>query len=321
MEWTPVLIEKKIKIDFKDKELLRLALMHKSYAQLIGDPEGNNQRLEFLGETLFNLIITDYFYHNFGYMEINKLKAVREKLTAGERLTKLWYNLDLGEAYPFLGLKEERHRLRVKPQNPFADALEALIAAISLDRGFSQARNWSVKNLIAPVLEKHLQDDQERLDPQKQRNLLSNALLKAIVSNYLYNNFPSVEVKRLKGLCKEITASQAIAEYNNQLKPEDLTILEEKPEKVPDKPFKALLAAIYLDYNATNTKSSFNRTSEWFINKFIDQEDLLRRTILLLLKDEKPQKWIIHNVMGYESRDYHAGRDRFNELVGEKIET
>ena len=218
MEWNPEPIEKKIKINFKNQEILRLALIHRSYAQLIGDPENDNQRLEFLGEAILNLIITDYFYHNFGHMEINKLKAVREKLTTGERLTTLWYNLDLGGAYPFLGLKEERHRLRVKPKNPFADALEALIGAISLDRGFSQARNWSVKNLSAPILEKHLKDNKERLDPQKQRNLLSNALLRGIVSNYLYNYLPGVETKRLKGLCKEITATKRVAEYNSQLK-------------------------------------------------------------------------------------------------------
>lgn len=319
MKWNPEPIEKRIKLYFKDNELLRLALIHRSYAQLIGVPEHDNQRLEFLGEAMLNLIITDYFYHNFGHMEINKLKAVREKLTTGERLTTLWHNLDLGGAYPFLGLKEERHRLRVKPKNPFADALEALIGAISLDRGFSQARNWTVKNLIAPVLEKHLKDNQERLDPQKQRNLLSNALLRAIVSNYLYNHLPSVETRRLKSLCKEIIATKRVAEYNGQLKGEDLKILEEKLDKVPAKPFKALLATIYLDYNTANTKSSFNRTSQWFVEKFIDKEEVLRKAVLLLLKDGKPQKWIIRHVMGYESKDYHAGRDRFNELLEEQV--
>ena len=74
-----------------------------------------------------------------------------------------------------------------------------------------------------------------------------------------------------------------------------------------------------MDYNAANTKSSFNRTSQWFVGKFVDEEEVLRKTILLLLKDGKPQKWIIRYVMCYESKDYHAGRDRFNELLEEQI--
>ena len=66
---------------------------------------------------------------------------------------------------PFLDLKEERHRLRVKRSNPFEKACKALIGAIYLDRGFSQTRNWLQKRLIVPLLKKYLKPELEHSPP------------------------------------------------------------------------------------------------------------------------------------------------------------
>ena len=58
-----------------------------------------------------------------------------------------------------------------------------------------------------------------------------------------------------------------------------------------------------------------SKTSNWFVERLLDEDEVLRRAIALLLEDGKPQKWIIRHVMGYESKDYHEGRERFNALT------
>lgn len=317
MEWNHKTVETKIGINFKNSDTLRLALMHRSYAQQVGEPENHNERLELLGNAIFNFVITDYLYHNCPYLTVSNLSALRNKLLEGERLTKLWFQLGLGEAYPFLGMAQERHILRKKSQNPFVDALEALVGAIHLDRGFSQTRNWLTKNLIAPLLERHLKSSKKRSSATKQLKFLGDSLLRAIITDYLYCHLPSVSVSRLTDLFKELSSSEKQAEYASQITTEDLLLAGENKENVPVKSLKNLLAAMYIENNATDPKSSFSKTSEWFVNRYIDGDEVLQKAITLLLEEGKPQKWIIREVMGYESKDYHEGRDRFNTLIQE----
>lgn len=315
MEWNPESLESQIGIQFKHSDLLRLALMHRSYAEQIGESEQNNERLKFVGDAIVNLVITDYLYHNCPYLEVNNFKGLRDKLVEGQRLTKLWYQLGLGEGYPFLGLTQERHRLRLQNHNPFEEALIALVGAIHQDRGFSQARNWLVKQLIAPLLERHLKKIKERSSPNKQLRFLGDAVLKGIVADYLYGYLPNVKVGNLNDLFKELTSKENQADYINQITTEDLTALNLENEKVLDKSFKALLAAVYLNRSAENDKRGFAETENWFVERFVDQEQVLRKAIRLLMEDGRSQKWIVRHVMGYESKDYHAGRDRFNQVM------
>jgi len=315
MEWNSESLENQIGIQFKHSDTLRLALMHRSYAEQIGEYEQNNERLNFLGHALVNLVITDYLYHNCPYLEVSNFKGLRDKLVEGQRLTKLWYQLGLGEGYPFLGLTQERHRLRLQNHNPFEEALIALVGAIHQDRGFSQARNWLVKQLIAPLLERHLKKIKERSSPNKQLRFLGDAVLKGIVADYLYSYLPNVKVGNLNELFKELTSKENQSNYINQITTEELTALNLGNEKVLGKSFKALLAAVYLNRSAENDKRGFAETENWFVERFIDQEQVLRKAIRLLMEDGRSQKWIVRHVMGYESKDYHAGRDRFNQVM------
>ena len=317
MEWNSELVEAKIGINFKNSEILRLALSHRSYAQQMSEPDNNNERLEFLGETILNVVAADYLYHHCPYLEVGNLSALRDKLLERERLTKLWFQLGLGEAYPFLGLAEQRHRLRQQPNNPFESGFEALVGAIHLDRGFSQTRNWLVKNLIAPLLERHLKDLKERPSPNKQLKFLGDALLKAIASDYLYRNFPCVSERQLTHLHKEIVSNERQSEYLSQLMPEDLAGFKLEQDVIRTKSFNVLLGAIYAESSALEERHGFSKTCEWFLKCFIDDDEVLRKAIALLLEDGKPQKWIIRHVMGYESKDYNEGRDRFNAVLEE----
>lgn len=315
MEWNPESLESQIGIQFKHSETLRLALLHRSYAEQIGEADQNNERLKFLGDAILNLIIADYLYQNCPYLEVSNLKGLRDKLLEGQRLTKLWYQLGLGEGYPFLGLTQERHRLRLQNHNPFEEALIALVGAIHQDRGFTQARNWLVKHLIAPLLERHLKNKKERSSPNKQLRFLGDAVLKGIVTDYLYSSLPNVKVGSLNELFKELTSKENQANFINQMTTESLTALNLGNEKVLGTSFKALLAAVYLNHSAENDKRGFAETENWFIEQFIDQDQVLKKAIHLLMEDGKSQKWIVRHVMGYESKDYHAGRDRFNEVM------
>ena len=312
--WDSSKVEQKISINFKYDETLRLALIHPSYAKLIKEPEINNQRLEYLGETILNLAITDYIFWNFSHFQVGKLKALREKLNETERLTKLWYDLQLGEAYPFLDLKEERHRLRVKRSNPFEKALKALVGAIYIDRGFSQTRNWLKKQLILPLLKKYLKPELEHDPSTKHIELLGNALLDGITVDYLYRHIPYANPTKLKSLAKGLTSKDSQSKYVKQIP--DLDWSEIISEESKPKSFKILIAKVYLQLNEENSKSSFRLTSSFMHKHCFDDEEIMKQAVSSLLKDGKPQKWIIHNVMGYPSNKYNEGRDKFYELTG-----
>ncbi|MCP2726869.1 ribonuclease III domain-containing protein [Limnofasciculus baicalensis] len=312
MEWNPALVEAKIGIQFKNRDILRLALIHPSYSEELGEGTPNNERLEFLGDAAMNFAIADYLYSHTPYLEVANFSALREKLMEGERLTKLWYQLGLGEAYPFLGITSDRFILRQKFPNPFDRGFKALVGAIHLDRGFSQSRNWLNKKLIAPVLERYLKPITERSNPNKQLQFLGDSLLKAVVLEYLYRHLPNVRAGRLGELSRELTGKERQSEYFKKV---DLTALKLGDEKALVKSFKALVAAMYLQYNASGDKGGFKKTENWFVEQFVDGDEVLRRAIALLLEDGKSQKWIVRHLMGYESKDYHEGREKYNQLI------
>jgi ribonuclease III len=312
--WEPSQIENKIGINFKYDQTLRLALIHSSYAKLINEPELNNQRLEFLGETILNLVLVDYIYWNFSHFQVGKQKALVSKLTESERLTNLWYDLQLGEFYPFLDLKEERHRLRVKENNPFEQACKAVIGAIFIDRGFSQTRNWLQKRLIVPLLKRYLKPELEHQPTDKHQELLGDVLLEAVVVDYLYRQIHLVNPSVLKSLSRKLTAKESQQQYSELSNPFWTKMF---PEQSKPKSYKILLAKIYLHFDRENSKSSLRQTSIYFAQNCLVDDEIMAQAIALLLKDGKPQKWIIHKVMNYANNQYNEGREKYYKLIGE----
>ena len=312
--WEPSKVEAKIGINFKYDQTLRLALIHPSYAKLIHEPEINNQRLEFLGETILKLVIVEYIYQNFSHFQVGKQKALRDKLVEPERLTNIWYDLQLGEFYPFLGLKEERHRLRVKQNNPFEQAFKALVGAIYVDRGFSQTRNWLHKILIVPLLKRYLKPELEHSVTDKHLQFLGEAVFQGVAVDYLYHRILLVSPTILKSLTKKITAKES---QNKYLKLTNSAWSETFAEQARPKSFKILLAQLYLHLNSENSKTSFRLTSDVLKESCFDDEEIMQQAIALLIKDGKPQKWIIHKMMGYPSNKYNEGREKYYELIGQ----
>lgn len=131
-------LQKKISYQFKDIDLLREALTHKSYVN--ENPELNlkdNERLEFLGDAVLDLAISTSLVMNFPNFQEGELSRFKSMVVSETSLAKIAARLDLGH-FLFLGKGEEQTGGREK-ESLLANALEAIIAAIYLDGGLEPA--------------------------------------------------------------------------------------------------------------------------------------------------------------------------------------
>ena len=130
--------EKEIRYEFKDKNLLINALSHSSYANEKKNPKGSNERLEFLGDSVLSVVVSDYLYKNLTSVAEGDLTKLRASLVCEKSLHVFAKQINLGR-YIFLGKGEENTGGRERP-SILADAFEAVIAAIYLDGGMEAAR-------------------------------------------------------------------------------------------------------------------------------------------------------------------------------------
>jgi ribonuclease-3 len=135
---SPVGLEKAINVHFRKKELLLQSLTHRSAARQ-ARAGGHNERLEFLGDAVLELVTTEYLYHLSDKPE-GELTNWRSALVQREHLAAVARELKLGE-YLLLSRGEESSGGRDRESN-LANGLEALIGAIYLDRGFEAAQQF-----------------------------------------------------------------------------------------------------------------------------------------------------------------------------------
>lgn len=156
-------LAKKLGIKFNDNELLRQALTHRSYLnENRGKKMEHNERLEFLGDAVLELVVTEYLYKNYSNQE-GELTNWRAALVNGEMLAKI--SKDLGvEEFLLMSRGETKDTGRAR-QYLLANALEAIVGAIYLDQaesGFAKAKEFIEKNLLgklADIIEKELYVD------------------------------------------------------------------------------------------------------------------------------------------------------------------
>ena len=125
---------------FKNPELLEIALTHTSYANESRTPVKHNERLEFLGDSVLQIVSADYLFHAYADRPEGDLTRIRASLVSEGALFQFAQEIDLGE-YLRLGRGEERCGGRTRP-SVVSDAFEALIAALYLDGGMEVARNF-----------------------------------------------------------------------------------------------------------------------------------------------------------------------------------
>lgn len=136
-------------VSFKDARLLDLALTHRSFAYE-NELTETNERLEFLGDAILNLCVTDLLYARFPEYLEGDLAKLRASLVSEPALAGVAAELDLGEAIK-LGRGESQSGGRGKPSIQ-ADALEAVIGAVYIDGGITGARRL-VKRLFGSRVE------------------------------------------------------------------------------------------------------------------------------------------------------------------------
>ena len=133
-------LEEQIGYKFRNSLLLAEALTHPSVGHETQRHHFNNQRLEFLGDAILQLVITEYLYQRFSSEAEGQLTKLRSRLVSRESLRVRAAALDLGQ-YLMIGRGEEASGGR-KRSSTLADAYEALIGAIYLDSDLETARKF-----------------------------------------------------------------------------------------------------------------------------------------------------------------------------------
>lgn len=136
-------LEKKINYSFKNKIYLSTALTHSSKSK------NNNERLEYLGDAVINLAISDYLIKNFTDLDEGSLSILRSNLVSRATLSKVASQLGL-ESYLKIGkslLNQENKKISI-----YGNAFEAIIGGIYLDKDFSQASSVVI-NLLEQEIE------------------------------------------------------------------------------------------------------------------------------------------------------------------------
>ncbi|MBI4253023.1 ribonuclease III [Candidatus Uhrbacteria bacterium] len=155
-------LEKKIKVRFKNKDLLRQAVVHRSY--LNENPSfrlGHNERLEFLGDAVLELVVTDYLYHTFPDAPEGSMTSWRASLVNSDMLSKIGSSIGL-DPMLYLSRGEGKDAGSKARKYIVTNAFEALIGAIYLDRGYKTAEKF-IHRFVLPelptILEKGLDID------------------------------------------------------------------------------------------------------------------------------------------------------------------
>lgn len=132
-------LEEKLGYKFKNINLLENALTHSSYANEVRDGTSSNERLEFLGDSVLSIIVSEFIYKKFANQPEGELTKLRASLVCEKSLCGFSRELELGK-YLRLGKGEEKGGGRNR-DSILADAFEAVLAAMYLDGGFQVAKN------------------------------------------------------------------------------------------------------------------------------------------------------------------------------------
>jgi ribonuclease-3 len=148
-------LENRIKYHFSDLSILFLALSHSSYAnEMRMSKEKSNERLEFLGDAVLELVTSEHVYKEYAHLSEGDLTKLRASIVCEQTLSACARDLQLGQ-YLFLGKGEDISGGRER-DSILSDAMEAVIGAIYLDGGFTNAKEFIQNFILADIKNKDL---------------------------------------------------------------------------------------------------------------------------------------------------------------------
>lgn len=165
---------------FRNSLLLAEALTHPSLAYETQRPHFDNQRLEFLGDAVLQLALTDHLYHLFPGFSEGDLTKLRARLVSKEALHNLSTGINLGE-YVLLGRGEEASGGRERAST-LADAFEALLGAVYIDGGFEAARD-----VVLKVAKEEVDKITEKPEEKNPKGLLQEVLQAILPESPIYS--------------------------------------------------------------------------------------------------------------------------------------
>lgn len=157
-------LETEIGHQFVRHELLEQALTHSSHARESEPGASDNEQLEFLGDAVLGFVTGEELFTRFPQFQEGELSKLRAHLVSARHLVRVANELELG-SYLRLGRGEEKTGGRTKAAL-LVDALEAVLAAMYLDGGLDKTRDFILKRIVRPEL--------ERLSPGKDELLLAD---------------------------------------------------------------------------------------------------------------------------------------------------
>ncbi|MBT5807855.1 ribonuclease III [Candidatus Uhrbacteria bacterium] len=167
-------LEETLGVTFQNVDTLRQALVHRSYLNEHPDfPLGHNERLEFLGDAVLELVVTENLYNNYPNPE-GEMTNWRAALVNSEMLAKLCHQLDI-EGFLHLSKGEAKDSNSKARKYILANAFEAIIGAIYLDAGWDGAKKFITERVLSElpeILEKQLYiDPKSRFQEAAQEHL------------------------------------------------------------------------------------------------------------------------------------------------------
>ncbi len=163
-------LERALGVRFRDRGLLELALRHDSFAHERGADREHYERLEFLGDAVLNLVVSDYLFRQYPERSEGELAKERARLVSEAALAHLGRRLRLG-GYLLLGRGEEKGGGRDRP-GLLADAVEAVLGAVYADAGYGVAHALATRWLgeLLQSLPGRTEDFKSRLQERLQES-------------------------------------------------------------------------------------------------------------------------------------------------------
>ncbi|MDI6734172.1 MAG: ribonuclease III [Patescibacteria group bacterium] len=173
-------LEKNIGVEFKNKDLLKEALTHRSYLNESPKwPISHNERLEYLGDAVLELVVTEYLFETFSDYQEGQLTSLRAALVNYQMLSQVAKSISL-DKYIFLSKGEAKDTGKARDVI-LANAIEALFGAIYLDRGYA-----AIKKVVKKIVLNHLDEVIEKKLYRDSKSLLQEIIQDRLKTTPIY---------------------------------------------------------------------------------------------------------------------------------------